>query len=188
MALKDDLNAIKKDLGAEEQLIENFIKGERLIKKYKIYIIILFILIAGYFIYDFIDTKITANNTRTNNELFTSLMQNPNNTSKINALKEQSPNLYALFLLSQFKSQPEFAQDLSASNKLKTDPLLKEIILLNEGKQSQIFLKQYDKIMQAYELLQENKIQEASVLLNQIPIDSTFSAWVKNFKHYKGIQ
>ena len=35
LAIKDDIDSIKRDLSAEEQFLENAIKGERFIKKYK---------------------------------------------------------------------------------------------------------------------------------------------------------
>ncbi len=37
MGLKDNLKAVKNELNTEEQFIENFIKGERFIRKYKFY-------------------------------------------------------------------------------------------------------------------------------------------------------
>ena len=50
-----------------------------------------------------------------------------------------------------------------------------------------IFLKNYDKLLEAYKLLEQNKIEEANVLLSQIKENSSLNQIAKNLKHYQGI-
>ena len=48
-------------------------------------------------------------------------------------------------------------------------------------------LKNYDKLLEAYKLLEQNKIEEANVLLSQIKENSSLNQIAKNLKHYQGI-
>ena len=50
MGLKDNLKAVKNELNTEEQFIENFIKGERFIRKYKFYISAVVIILVAFFL------------------------------------------------------------------------------------------------------------------------------------------
>lgn len=190
MALKDDLRAIKTQLSSEEQFIENFIKGERFIKKYKLLFISLIVILIVGFVVSFIMHTVKQKNIEESNMLYTQLIFDSNNTTKIQKLKESNPNLYAIFLLHQLNNHPQNSQILSEFDSLSKNsdlnPLLQNILALNtQGKSS--FLKDYNKILQAYKLLQENKIEEANILLSQIKFDSALGQIAKNFQHYKGI-
>ena len=54
MAIKDDIDSIKEELNTQEQFLENIIKSERFLKKYKKIIIAVAVLgvvsTAGYYI------------------------------------------------------------------------------------------------------------------------------------------
>ncbi|MBW1422531.1 hypothetical protein AT909_02680 [Campylobacter jejuni] len=43
------------------------------------------------------------------------------------------------------------------------------------------------KLLEAYKLLEQNKIEEANVLLSQIKENSSLNQIAKNLKHYQGI-
>ncbi|EGN6604557.1 hypothetical protein ISK98_001838, partial [Campylobacter jejuni] len=60
------------------------------------------------------------------------------------------------------------------------------IIALSLGDKS-MFLKNYDKLLEAYKFLEQNKIEEANVLLSQIKENSSLNQIAKNLKHYQGI-
>ncbi|EOH2600339.1 hypothetical protein ACLW10_001785, partial [Campylobacter jejuni] len=68
----------------------------------------------------------------------------------------------------------------------QTNTLLKNIIALSLGDKS-MFLKNYDKLLEAYKFLEQNKIEEANVLLSQIKENSSLNQIAKNLKHYQGI-
>ncbi|AXP09488.1 hypothetical protein N4T57_06475 [Campylobacter hepaticus] len=190
MGLKDNLKAIKNELNTEEQFIENFIKGERFIRKYKFYILsVLIILIIGI-LANFINSKIHDYNIKKSNEIYANLLNKPNDQNLLEQLKDKNINLYAIFLMTQNNSD---LNHTIIQNKLKqvyndtqTNTLLKNIIALSLDNQS-IFLKNYDKLLQAYKFLQENKIEEANILLSQIKDNSNLNQIAKNLKHYQGI-
>lgn len=190
MGLKDNLKAVKNELNTEEQFIENFIKGERFIRKYKFYISAVVIILVAWFAGNFIISKINDYKIKEANEIYANLIQDPSNKNLLEQLKNKNTNLYAIFLL---KENINDFNNTALQNELKqiysntqTNTLLKNIIALSLGDKS-IFLKNYDKLLEAYKLLEQNKIEEANVLLSQIKENSSLSQITKNLKHYQGI-
>ncbi|GAA8601771.1 hypothetical protein oki169_08800 [Helicobacter pylori] len=190
MRLKDNLKAVKNELNTEEQFIENFIKGERFIRKYKFYISAVVIILVAWFAGNFIISKINDYKTKEANEIYANLIQDPSNKNLLEKLKNKNTNLYAIFLL---KENINDFNNTALQNELKqiysnaqTNTLLKNIIALSLGDKS-IFLKNYDKLLEAYKLLEQNKIEEANVLLSQIKENSSLNQIAKNLKHYQGI-
>lgn len=190
MRLKDNLKAVKNELNTEEQFIENFIKGERFIRKYKFYISAVVIILVAWFTGNFIISKINDYKTKEANEIYANLIQDPSNKNLLEKLKNKNTNLYAIFLL---KENINDFNNTALQNELKqiysnaqTNTLLKNIIALSLGDKS-IFLKNYDKLLEAYKLLEQNKIEEANVLLSQIKENSSLNQIAKNLKHYQGI-
>lgn len=190
MGLKDNLKAVKNELNTEEQFIENFIKGERFIRKYKFYISAVVIILVAWFAGNFIISKINDYKTKEANEIYANLIQDPSNKNLLKQLKNKNTNLYAIFLL---KENINDFNNTALQNELKqiysntqTNTLLKNIIALSLGDKS-IFLKNYDKLLEAYKFLEQNKIEEANVLLSQIKENSSLNQIAKNLKHYQGI-
>ena len=97
------------------------------------------------------------------------------------SLKEDNPNLYVFLLLAR---QLEHNKILEESKNLNLDPLLRELI--NSNEKDSKFLSDYNKILEAYALLKQNKIEEAKILLNQIPNISELRQIADNLKHYQG--
>ncbi|EOH3822470.1 hypothetical protein OLS45_06245 [Campylobacter jejuni] len=190
MGLKDNLKAVKNELNTEEQFIENFIKGERFIRKYKFYISAVVIILAAWFAGNFIISKINDYKTKEANEIYANLIQDPSNKNLLEQLKNKNTNLYAIFLLKEnindFNNTTLQNELKQIYNNAQTNTLLKNIIALSLGDKS-IFLKNYDKLLEAYKLLEQNKIEEANVLLSQIKENSSLNQIAKNLKHYQGI-
>ncbi|EOI6137733.1 hypothetical protein ACMU1M_000664 [Campylobacter jejuni] len=190
MGLKDNLKAVKNELNTEEQFIENFIKGERFIRKYKFYISAVVIILAAWFAGNFIISKINDYKTKEANEIYANLIQDPSNKNLLEQLKNKNTNLYAIFLLKEnindFNNTALQNELKQIYNNAQTNTLLKNIIALSLGDKS-IFLKNYDKLLEAYKLLEQNKIEEANVLLSQIKENSSLNQIAKNLKHYQGI-
>ena len=180
MALKENLDYIKNELNTQEQVLEKFIKSERFIKKYKYIILALILIIIAFFSYKYISGYIKEKNNKENNEIFLSLIQNPQDENKLKTLKAQNPNLYALFLLNnnQIDTLKNEAKDL------KLDPLISQIININFGDYS--FIPDYKKLLDGYELLKDNKIKQAHELFDQIS-DPALQDIIKNLKHYQGL-
>ncbi|HEH5275262.1 TPA: hypothetical protein SG886_001217 [Campylobacter jejuni] len=190
MGLKDNLKAVKNELNTEEQFIENFIKGERFIRKYKFYISAVVIILVAWFAGNFIISKINDYKTKETNEIYANLIQDPSNKNLLEQLKNKNTNLYAIFLLKEnindFNNTTLQNELKQIYNNAQTNTLLKNIIALSLGDKS-IFLKNYDKLLEAYKLLEQNKIEEANVLLSQIKENSSLNQIAKNLKHYQGI-
>ncbi|HEF2897514.1 TPA: hypothetical protein R8743_000347 [Campylobacter jejuni] len=190
MGLKDNLKAVKNELNTEEQFIENFIKGERFIRKYKFYISAVVIILVVWFAGNFIISKINDYKTKEANEIYANLIQDPSNKNLLEQLKNKNTNLYTIFLLKENindLNNTAFQNELKQIyNNAQTNTLLKNIIALSLGDKS-IFLKNYDKLLEAYKLLEQNKIEEANVLLSQIKENSSLNQIAKNLKHYQGI-
>ena len=93
-------------------------------------------------------------------------------------------NLYAVFELKNSLKNGDNAKldELANSN---IDPLLKEIINLQNGKQG-VLLEDYNSFINGYELLKSGKFDAAEVEFNKIPADSPFKQMVVNLKHYNG--
>ncbi len=190
MGLKDNLKAVKNELNTEEQFIENFIKGERFIRKYKFYISAVVIILVAWFAGNFIISKINNYKTKEANEIYANLIQDPSNKNLLEQLKNKNTNLYTIFLLKENindLNNTAFQNELKQIyNNAQTNTLLKNIIALSLRDKS-IFLKNYDKLLEAYKLLEQNKIEEANVLLSQIKENSSLNQIAKNLKHYQGI-
>lgn len=190
MGLKDNLKAVKNELNTEEQFIENFIKGERFIRKYKFHISAVVIILVAWFAGNFIISKINDYKTKEANEIYANLIQDPSNKNLLEQLKNKNTNLYTIFLLKENindLNNTAFQNELKQIyNNAQTNTLLKNIIALSLGDKS-IFLKNYDKLLEAYKLLEQNKIEEANVLLSQIKENSSLNQIAKNLKHYQGI-
>ncbi|BEK45584.1 hypothetical protein PX517_000938 [Campylobacter jejuni] len=190
MGLKDNLKAVKNELNTEEQFIENFIKGERFIRKYKFYISAVVIILVAWFAGNFIISKINDYKTKETNEIYANLIQDPSNKNLLEQLKNKNTNLYAIFLLKEnindFNNTALQNELKQIYNNAQTNTLLKNIIALSLRDKS-IFLKNYDKLLEAYKLLEQNKIEEANVLLSQIKENSSLNQIAKNLKHYQGI-
>jgi hypothetical protein len=183
MSIKEDLKAIKGTLSAEESMIEGFIKGERFFRKYKFVFLAILAALVVWLIYSYTSNTLREKAVAKNNELYIALLNSPDDSEKLANLKAKNPNLYVLFLL----SHPENAELLEEAKNLKIDPLLKEILEANTNADSK-FLSDYNKLLQAYELLAQDKIEEANLILAQIPVNSELKDLVNNFKHYKGIK
>ncbi|EKL2501096.1 hypothetical protein PQ327_000981 [Campylobacter jejuni] len=190
MGLKDNLKAVKNELNTEERFIENFIKGERFIRKYKFYISAVVIILVAWFAGNFIISKINDYKTKEANEIYANLIQDPSNKNLLKQLKNKNTNLYTIFLLKENindLNNTAFQNELKQIyNNAQTNTLLKNIIALSLGDKS-IFLKNYDKLLEAYKLLEQNKIEEANVLLSRIKENSSLNQIAKNLKHYQGI-
>lgn len=191
MSLKEDLDGVKQEIGAEEQFLESVIKSERFYKKYKrqvqLGIAILVIAAIGYTSYGYIKQR----NLRLSNTAYETLLVKPNDKEALNTLKDKNRALYDAYLFrvavakrdvvkleELLKNKDEkFLSDLSAyelaqiknSKEVKSE-LLKGFALLEEG----------------FDLLKAGKISKAQLKFAQIDTNSPLYKIVKNLSHYQG--
>ena len=187
MAIKEDLTQIKQEIGAQEQFLESMIKGERFFRKYKKFMIIA-IIVAVIAIIGFYSNKIINDNRIEDANLaYSKLILNPNDANALSILKEKEPNLYALFSLQQKLDKNE-TNGISELANLKVNPIVKDIILSQNGNANNQILSEYSILLKGFELLKQNKIKEANDEFNKISLDSQLQTLVKNLKHYQGIK
>ncbi|MCX2682448.1 hypothetical protein OQH60_00955 [Campylobacter sp. MIT 21-1685] len=190
MGLKENVKAIKTELNTQEQFIERLIRSEKFIRKYKFYIVAFLAIVLFLLIFNTVGEMFKQKNIKRSNNLYMHLLANPDDKDALIQLKDANSNLYAVFLMKQLNLNQDDVklhqqlQDLVKEGKVNI--LLKNILALNLGEKS-LFLKDYNKILEAYDLLQQGKFDEASLLLSQIKSDSTLGQIAKNFKHYQGI-
>ncbi len=190
LALKENLKAIKSELNTEEQFLENFIKGERFIRKYKLYLVSFVIILVLWLVVSFIMGTMKQSSIEESNEIYTNLLLKPEDKMLLEQLKDKNPNLYAIFLMQNLDKNPNDTQILKELSTLskdeKLEPLFRDILALANNEKS-VFLKDYAKILEAYTLLEQKKIEEANIILSQIKPNSPLEQIAKNLKHYQGI-
>ena len=194
MGLKENIDAVKKELSAEEQFLGSIIKAEGFLKKYKILLMVFAaLLVTVALAYTFYKSN-QEQNLIASNEAYAKLQTNPNDKEALEALKSKNPKLYELFL---FSSEIKSA-DISKLNSLKpnlTDPILKDLLSYQEASLSKKDLSSYSvkqkallrvfaKIQEAYLLLQDGKTKEAAVVLSLISADSPLAQMAQSLKHY----
>jgi len=192
LSLKDNVNAIKEELSAEEQFLESVIKAEGFWKKYKkILIGLAVIVVVGLLAKVAMDT-IHDSNIEASNNAYNALLKNSNDTAALATLKSKNPKLYEMYL---FKTNMD-SNDASALEKTKaliSDPILKNLITYQvESINKKVhavdagIAKELALAQEGYLLLKENKIKEADAKFAEIPATSTLQSIVKNLKHYSG--
>ncbi|EAI8624937.1 hypothetical protein I9Q28_06970 [Campylobacter lari] len=181
MALKENLKAVKEELSSQEQMMENFIKSERFIRKYKYYFIALITLLVLYFSGSYIYNIKQEKNIQESNIIFNNLLKNPSDQKLIEELKQKNANLYTIYIMGQNN------QDLNQTLSLNIDPLLKQIVLAQNNQKSD-FLKNYNTLLIGFEFLKQNDFKNADVEFNKIPINSPLWQIITSLKHYQGIK
>jgi hypothetical protein len=192
LSLKENVNAIKEELSAEEQFLESVIKAEGFWKKYKKIILTLAVLLVLGLLTKVGMEYMQERNLHASNEAYNLLLSDSKNSQALADLKKNSPKLYELYL---FKSVTK-STDVSALEKVKSeisDPILKNLLsyqidsLSKKVTSADAGIAQPLALLQeGYLLLQEDKIKEANAKFVQIPADSSLRDIVANLKHYSG--
>ncbi|SUW85673.1 hypothetical protein [Campylobacter hominis] len=183
MALKDDIEGIKEQIGTEEQFLQSMIKSELFIKKYKkplLACVILAVLgFASYYGNEFYkEYKINKANV-----IFSELVKNPNDEKILNELKNEDFNLYAIYKLENLKNSQNVDMSEIVNDK-KLDPMLKNIINLQLGKSGGELLSDYETLLKGFKLLKEGKLKDAKNEFDKIPFNSPLNQIAQNLKHY----
>lgn len=186
MALKDDLKGVKQQIGAEEQFLENIIKSEIFIRKYKIPIIALFAILLVGFIGFYANKFYQSKRIESANILYDELLKNPNDETKKEQLKNKDLNLYALFEFANLSKNNNSEKLDELANLSNLNPVLKEIINLQNGKSSGEMLGDYTLFINGYKLLKSGKLQEAKSEFEKISLDSQFKNIAQDLIRYNG--
>ncbi|WP_304342185.1 hypothetical protein [Campylobacter ureolyticus] len=186
MAIKDDIKDVKERMDSQGQFLENIIKSELFIKKYKKPIvgtfIVVFLAIVVFLVVDYQkETKF-----KKANESYNELILNPNDKEAAKKLKSLDKNLFALFEFRQAMDNNDSKKINELSNLEDIDRLLKDIIKYEAGEQSGEILSSYSAFINGYAYLKDGKVEEANKEFIKISPSSGLTQIVKNLRHYNG--
>ena len=194
LGLKENLDAVKKELSTEEQFLTGVIKAEGFFKKYKnLLIALVAIIFITFLVISLYKSKLQRSLTASN-EAFVTLLENPTDKEALELLKTKNSKLYQLFLFSQ-ETKTNDLEKLKSLDSQITEPILKDLLryqeasLSSEGlsgyamKQGAI-LKEFAKLQEAYLLFEAGKNKEAQDILKQISYDSPLNQVAESLKHY----
>jgi len=191
LSIKENLDAVKKEIGTEEQFLEGLIKSEWFFKKYKksiIYVAVL--LIVGGVSYSVNDMMIT-DNLQSSNQAYSKLLTNPNDTESLNILKEKNERLYSFYRF-QVALKANDVVVLKELSTYKNDPVIADLASyqlsgLEETKmQNSKLLKGFNLLQNGYDLILQDKVEEAKLQFAQIDLNSPLKNISNNLEHYQG--
>lgn len=184
MAIKENIEYIKGEIDSQEQLLENAIKGEMFFKRHKTAIISALGVIIAVALFFSIKTYIQESNIKTANLAYSALLADPNNSKAKEDLKSRAPSLFALYALQKSDMNSSALIDEALNSQI--DPLLKEILLSAKEGYSDKILSNYGALLNGYELLKQDKIEQAKIEFAKIPQNSNLRNIAKNLEHYQG--
>jgi hypothetical protein len=190
LALKDNIDAVKKEIGTEEQFLEGIIKSERFFKRYKKYIIAASaILIVTGGVYTTMKVM-KDNRLESSNLAYNKLLKDSNDTVSLNILKESNERLYNFyrFQVALEKNDKEVLKELAAYTQ---DPVISDLAGyqlagIEKSTTNSVLLKGFVALQDGYKLLQADKINEAKMKFAQIDLNSPLKNIAKNLEHYQG--
>jgi len=191
LSIKENFEAVKKEIGTEEQFLEGLIKSEWFFKKYKksiIYIAVL--LVIGGISYSVNDIMKT-NNLQSSNEAYNKLLTNPNDSESLNILKEKNERLYSFYRF-QVALKANDVVVLKELSTYKYDPVIADLASyqlsgLEETKMKDSkLLKGFNLLQNGYDLILQDKIKEAKLQFAQIDLNSPLKNISNNLEHYQG--
>ncbi len=194
MSLKDNVNAIKEELTAEEQFLESVIKAEGFWKKYKTIIITLVSLIVIAVVANLIMNTIEENRLLDANEAYVKVLEDPSDSTSLATLKDSNPSLYELFIFQNAMKKNSVEELNNISTQIKA-PVLKDLLSYQKGAlekkdldtysiKSSSILKNMALLERGYLLLEDGKIKEASSPLMSIPENSQLRSVADALIHY----
>lgn len=185
MSLKENIDYMKTELTAQEQFIENFVKAEKIFKKYKMLIfgalVGIVILIIAMFAYDYMDEqkKIKAN------IAFNEFLIDTNNEKAIATLKDNSKNLY------------EIAMHIKDENHIPDVAVFKEIAMFQNAvkngdtktidsllSNNNFLFKDYAVVIKALQAIKADDLKLAEQTIKMLPKDSMSGDLASLLEHY----
>ncbi len=196
LSLKDNVNAIKEELSAEEQFLESVIKAEGFWKKYKNIIITLISLVVIAIVANLVMESIKENKLLEANEAYVKVLKDPSDSTALAKLKDSNPALYELFVFQNSIKTDNIEKLNSISGDIK-DPVLKDLISYQKASleqkgldsysiKSSSILKNLALLESGFLLLEEGKIEEAKSSLMSIPQNSQLKSVADALIHYSG--
>jgi len=187
VSIKDDVKYVKKELSADEQVLESALKLETYYNKYKRKIwVILALIVLLFFGKIAVDTVQNLRMNSANDALLT-LQKDPKNSEALSALQSNNPALYELYSYAEAVKSKD-AKRLEELAKSK-DSLIADVsqytsqVLLSKGSDS-TYYKEMSLIEDAYLALKAGKSDVAKEKLELIDARSPVTPIADLLKHY----
>ena len=185
MSVKENVEFIKKEIDTEETFLENFFKIEKFYKKNKLAIISTVSLVVIAFASNSIYSYMQEQNKLAANTLLNKVLQNPNDSASMEALKQKDNNLYQIALYvknSDVNIEITYLKELSKyNNAIKTkDESKLSFISANQN----FILKDFALFNKAILQVQNKEYQSAAETLKLIPTTSEVTKLAKMLEHF----
>ncbi len=193
MALKENIEAVKKEIGTEEQFLEGIIKSERFFKKYKkrvVSVVVVAVLVGGTYA---TMNVLKENRLQASNEAYNKLLKDPSDDSSKLVLKNKNERLYNFYRFQQALESNDIAVFKELAE-YKKDPVISDLAayqlsgIENKGGSNSKLLAGFIALQEGYKLLKEDKVKEAKLKFAQISLNSPLKNISNNLEHYQGIR
>jgi flagellar basal body-associated protein FliL len=191
LGLKENLNAVKNEIGTEEQFLEGLIKSERFFKRYKKYILTgIVVLVVGGISYS-VANMIHQSNLQVSNAAYNKVLANSEDQASLKILKDKNERLYNFYKF-QIALESNDAAALKELALYTKDPVISDLAayqlsgLENKNAAKSELLRGFNILQEGYKLISENKIEEAKLKFAQIDLNSPLKNIANNLEHYQG--
>ena len=187
MSIKDDVKYVKKELSADEQVLESALKLETLYNKHKrkiwTLLALIVLLFAGKNIYDAVqDSRINSAN-----EALLTLQKDPKSSEALSTLQSNNPALYELYSYAEAvksKDTKRLNELVKSKNSLIADVSQYTSQVLASKSSDSTYYKEMSLIEDAYLALKEGKSKVAKEKLELIDARSPVAPIADLLKHY----
>jgi len=187
VSIKDDVKYVKKELSADEQVLESALKLETYYNKYKRIIWTILVLIILVFFGKIIFDTVQDSRMNSANEAFLTLQKDPKDAEALSALKSNNSALYELYSYAEaVKSKDDKRLEELAGSK---NSLIADIsqytgqVLVSKSSDS-AYYKEMSLIEDAYLALKAGKSDIAKEKLELIDARSPVAPVADLLKHY----
>jgi hypothetical protein len=187
MNIKDDLDYVKKELSADEKMIESALKVETLYKKYKILIWgVVGISVIGFGT-KVVTDEITSQKLNSANSALITLQTKPNDKNAQNILKENNRQLFDLYSYNKAikdKDTKELDRLSSNKNEILSDISKYHSAIISSKTINSKYYKNFSLLESAYSDIENKKIKEAKSKLEMIENRSSLASIAGLLNHY----
>jgi len=187
MDIKKNLEEVKKELTADEQMLASAFKLEKFYKKHKIKIVAVVSSIVLFVVGNAIWDAIEQSRLESANSAYLKLLQNPDDKEAIETLKSKNPKLYELYRYNQaVKTKDRVAlREISKSpNEILKDVSSYHLGVFEKREVNSKFYNELAILYNSYLAIESGNIQEAKNQLSLIEPNSPLFNISQIMQHY----
>jgi hypothetical protein len=187
MDIKKNIEEVKKELTADEQMLASAFKIEKFYKKHKVKIIALVSAILIFVIGTQILEAIERSKLESANSAYLTLLKNPNDKEAKETLKSKNPKLFELYSYSQAvkNRDTKTLKDIqNSSDEILKDTSSYHLGVLEKKEVNSKFYNDFAILYNSYLAIKSNNIEEAKNQLALIDQNSPLYNISQVIKHY----